>query len=90
MDDHGAHHYHVSATRDEHLDDDTDADAEALESPLSDDTMSGSTTGESREEVRFGVVNSRDLEAGSTQLELKTEKSIRSIRDPNLVSLHFP
>ena len=87
MDDHGAHHYHVSATRDAHIDDDNDTDMEAPESPLSDDTLSGSTAEESHEEeVRFGVVNSRDLEAGPTRPDLKTEKSARSIKDPNLVS----
>jgi hypothetical protein len=31
-------------------------------------------------------VNSRDLEAGPTRPELETEKSTRSIKDPNLVS----
>lgn len=87
MDDHGAHHYHVSATSEDHSENEVeDADIEKMESPLSD-TLSASTAAESHEEeVRFGVVNSRDLEAGPSRLQLKTEKSSRSIKDPNLVS----
>ncbi|ETI29371.1 hypothetical protein G647_01824 [Cladophialophora carrionii CBS 160.54] len=94
MDDHGSHHYHVSATRDDRVDNDIDADADmdAPESPLSsDDTISGSTAGESHEEeVRFGVVNSRDLEAGSARPGLRSEKSTRSLKDPNLVTWEGP
>src|ERR1700744_2868779 len=86
MDDHGAHHYRVHAARDEQTDDDSDAEMDPPESPLSDDKASGSTAAESHEEeVRFGVVNSRDLESGSTQNELTTEKSTRSTKDPYLV-----
>jgi hypothetical protein len=53
-----------------------------------DRTMSGSTAGESREEVRFGVVNSRDVEAGPPpdRPDLVREKTSRSFKDPNLVS----
>ncbi|KAJ9611316.1 hypothetical protein H2200_004500 [Cladophialophora chaetospira] len=91
MDDHGAHHYHVSATRDAQSDDEVDADMEKIESPVSDDTLSATTAGESHEEeVRFGVVNSRDLEAGPSRLELKREKTSRSFKDPNLVTWDGP
>jgi multidrug resistance protein len=59
-------------------------------SPLSsDDTASES--GESHiEEVRFGVVNSHDLEAAPTRPGLKSEKSTRSLKDPNLVTWDGP
>jgi hypothetical protein len=107
MDDHGAHTYHVSATRssleesDEHGEVDNrdlneketrPAPTRSMSLPtLSDDddeTMSGSTAGDSREEVRFGVVNSRDVEAGPPpdRPNLVREKTNRSVKDPNLVS----
>ncbi|OAG37112.1 hypothetical protein AYO21_08647 [Fonsecaea monophora] len=84
MDDHGAHHYHVAAMPDEHRMDRRDG----VEGPMiEEDAISDtSTAGESREEVRFGVVNSRDVEAGLNLPELKTEKSARSLKDPHLVT----
>ena len=75
MDDHGAHQYHVHAIRDD-LDD---------ESILSDDATTRTSTAESVEEVRFGVRDSRDVEANRP--ELKSEKSTRSIKDPTLVGV---
>ncbi|KIX01061.1 uncharacterized protein Z518_10127 [Rhinocladiella mackenziei CBS 650.93] len=74
MDDHGAHHYHAHAIRDD-LDD---------ESIAADDDTTRTSTRESVEEVRFGIRDSRDLEADFA--ELKKEKSARSTKDPNLVT----
>jgi len=73
MDDHGAHQYHAHAIRDD-LDDD---------STVSDDDTTRSNTRDSVEEVRFGVRDTRDIEANLA--ELKREKSARSIKDPTLV-----
>lgn len=70
MDDHGAHQYHAHAVRDDYDD----------ESTLDDEAMSPSST---IEEVRFGIRDSHDIEANRP--ELRSEKSARSIKDPNLV-----
>ena len=93
MDDHGAHQYHVSATKDGCFDKDADEDlGEKIpsQSPSattsSEDAMSSTTAGESQEDVRFGTAHSRDVEAGPEFTELKLEKSASSVKDPNLVS----
>ncbi|KIW28487.1 uncharacterized protein PV07_08147 [Cladophialophora immunda] len=84
MDDHGAHHYHVAATPDEDYFGQRDGDEGPI---IEEDAISeSSTAGESTEEVRFGVVNSRDVEAGVNLPELKSEKSTRSLKDPHLVT----
>ncbi|KIW88869.1 uncharacterized protein Z519_10353 [Cladophialophora bantiana CBS 173.52] len=84
MDDHGAHHYHVAATPDEDCFGLRDGDEGPI---IEEDAISASSSaGESQEEVRFGVVNSRDVEAGVHLPELKSEKSTRSLKDPHLVT----
>ena len=87
MDDHGAHQYYASATQ---TDEFIDVGMDAPQSPISDETMSATAAEASHEEeVRFGVVNTRDLEAGPTRPDTIREKSIRSVKDPNLVSSHL-
>ncbi|EXJ89742.1 hypothetical protein A1O3_02809 [Capronia epimyces CBS 606.96] len=75
MDDHGVHHYQANARRDE-LDE---------EATISDDDASDVET---IQEVRFGVRDSRDVEADLA--EVKSEKSARSVKDPNLVTWEGP
>lgn len=72
MDDHGAHQYHRDAVQ---------GDLEEV-STISDDEPSDVDT---IEEVRFGVRDSRDVEAHRP--ELRSEKSARSVKDSNLVCL---
>lgn len=87
MDDHGAHHYHHGVTRDD-LSVASTAPDEDEEEGDDDDTTS---SGESVEEVRFGVRNTRDVQDVEANLpELIKEKSARSIKDPNLASFFPP
>lgn len=74
MDDHGSHRYHFDSDRGETSDDEV----------LSDED---STSARTVEEVRFGIRDSRDLEANHQQM--RREKSTRSIKDPTLVR-EFP
>lgn len=72
MDDHGSHRYHIDSEQDDTSDAVTVSDEESIAS-------------RSEEEVRFGIRDSRDLEANRG--EMKREKSSRSVKDPLLVSL---
>lgn len=71
MDDHGSHRYHFESDQDEISDEEVLSDEE-------------STSSQPVNEVRFGIRDSRDLEANHSQI--KREKSTRSIKDPTLVS----
>ncbi|KAI1620780.1 major facilitator superfamily domain-containing protein [Exophiala viscosa] len=81
MDDHGAHQYHADSVPDDLSD--------AATIPDEDDADTSTTA--SVDEVRFGVRDtrdSRDVEANPP--ELTREKSVRSIKDPNLVTWESP
>ena len=77
MDDHGAHQYHADAVSDDLSD--------AATIPDEDDADTSTTA--SVDEVRFGVRDTRDSrDVEATPPQLTREKSVRSIKDPNLVS----
>ncbi|EXJ95583.1 hypothetical protein A1O1_00705 [Capronia coronata CBS 617.96] len=75
MDDHATHHYHADASRDV---------LDEVSATSDDDASSVETVGE----VRFGIRDTRDVEAELP--ELKTERSARSVKDPNLVTWEGP
>ncbi|KAL6240839.1 hypothetical protein RBB50_012254 [Rhinocladiella similis] len=78
MDDHGAHHYHHGVIRD---------DLSVASTAPDEDEDDTTSSGESVEEVRFGVRNTRDAhDVEANRPELIKEKSARSIKDPNLVT----
>lgn len=89
-DDHTQYHGHRYHHDTEAIDDsESDLDSgPALGEKLSEDT--GVDNGEVIPEVRDGILDHRDVENGSTLEKVRTTKSSRSVRDPNLVTWDGP
>jgi hypothetical protein len=96
LDDHSqyrGHHYHRDTEAIE--DDDDSADGAYLTEQETEDTtdLEQNSSGEVIPEIRDGIVDDRDVEAGEKlgkTRTLKSRKSSKSIRDPNLVSWEGP
>jgi len=88
---HGHHYHHdTEAIDDPDSSDDSEPELTEKESQDTIDVENGSSSGEIIQEVRDGIVDDRDVEAGSKLEKTRTSRSGRSARDPNLVTWDGP